>query len=41
MLRGWQAPALAKFAVTGSMTLLACVLVSSLVMLVPGIRRVV
>ena len=41
MLRGWQGPALAKFAVTGSLTLLACVLVSSLVMLVPGIRRVV
>jgi fucose 4-O-acetylase-like acetyltransferase len=41
MLRGWQAPALAKFAVTGSITLLACVLVSSLVLLVPGIRRVV
>jgi len=41
LLRGWQAPALGKFAFTGSLTLLACVVVSSLVLLVPGIRRVV
>jgi fucose 4-O-acetylase-like acetyltransferase len=40
-LRSWQAPAFAKFAVVGPLTLAACVAVSSLILLVPGIRRIV
>ncbi len=40
-LKGWQAPAMAKFAVVGPVACLASLLVSSAVLLIPGARRVV
>jgi peptidoglycan/LPS O-acetylase OafA/YrhL len=40
LFRPWQAPALAKFAVTGSLACLATLALSSLVFLIPGTRRV-
>jgi peptidoglycan/LPS O-acetylase OafA/YrhL len=40
-LRPWEAPALAKFAVTGTLALLATLGFSSLLLRVPGARRVV
>jgi peptidoglycan/LPS O-acetylase OafA/YrhL len=40
VLRSWAAPALVKFAVTGSLALLATLGLSSLLLLLPGARRV-
>ena len=41
LLRGWQAPAMAKFAVVGPLACLGSVALSSLVLRIPGARRVV
>ena len=41
LLHSWHAPALAKFAVTGSLTCLVCVVCSALLLRIPGISRVV
>ena len=41
LLRGWQAPAMAKFAVVGALACLGSVALSSLVLRIPGARRVV
>jgi peptidoglycan/LPS O-acetylase OafA/YrhL len=40
-LKSWQAPAMAKFAVVGPIACLASLLVSSVVLRIPGARRVV
>jgi fucose 4-O-acetylase-like acetyltransferase len=40
-LRGWQAPAMAKFAVVGPLAYLGSLAISSLVFRIPGARRVV
>jgi peptidoglycan/LPS O-acetylase OafA/YrhL len=39
-LRPWHAPALMKFAVTGTLALMATVAASSLVLKIPGARRI-
>ena len=39
LLRPWAAPALAKFALTGSLATIATVALSSLVLQIPGLRR--
>lgn len=41
ILEPWQAHYLVKFGVTGSLTCLACVLLASLVLRIPGAKRVV
>ncbi len=40
LLKGWQAPALVKVAVTGTSACCASIVVASLLLLVPGARRV-
>ncbi len=40
-LRGWQAPAMVKFAVVGPLACLGSLAISSLVLRIPGARRVV
>jgi peptidoglycan/LPS O-acetylase OafA/YrhL len=41
LLHGWQAPPLMKFAVTGSLTIAACWLISDPIVRLPGIRRII
>jgi len=41
LLHGWVAPALVKFAVTGTLTIVTCWLVSDPIVRIPGIRRIV
>jgi peptidoglycan/LPS O-acetylase OafA/YrhL len=41
LLHGWSAPALIKFAVTGSLTIAACWLLSDPLVRIPGLRRIV
>ena len=41
LLHAWQAPALVKFASTGSLTIAACWLLSDPLVRIPGLRRIV
>jgi len=41
LLHGWVAPALIKFVITGSLTILTCWLVSDPLVRMPGLRRIV
>jgi hypothetical protein len=41
LLHGWSAPALIKFAATGSLTIAACWLLSEPLVRLPGLRRIV
>jgi peptidoglycan/LPS O-acetylase OafA/YrhL len=41
LLRGWSAPALIKFATTGSLAIAACWLLSDPLARIPGLRRIV
>src|SRR5450432_1845010 len=41
LLRGWAAPALVKFGVTGSLAIAACWLVADPLVRLPGVRRIV
>jgi peptidoglycan/LPS O-acetylase OafA/YrhL len=41
LLHGWAAPALIKFAVTGSLSIVVCWLVSDPLVRIPGLRRIV